>query len=683
MESKSAKYIFITGGVVSSLGKGITAASLGHAAQGARPQGRRAEARSVHERRPGHHVAVPARRGLRDRGRRRDRPRPRPLRALHRREHLARLELDRGQRLQHRHPPRAQGRVPRLDRPGDPAHHRRDQEPHPARLVLERRRHRARRDRRHGRRHREPAVPRGDPPAAHAARPRQRALPARHARADDRGRRRAQDQAHAALRQRAAPHRYLARRRRRALVQPAAARAARQDRPLRRPRRARRDRRRGRAAPLHGAAPPARAAPRRARAASTSASRSRRASSRSGRRSASRIDELEGSVRIAIVGKYVQLQDAYLSVVEALKHGAIHHGTHLEIEWVDAETLDPDEAAEQLRGVDGILIPGGFGPRAIEGKVAAVRYARESGTPFLGICLGMQCAVVEFARNVCDMRGRQLDRVRSRHALSRSSRCCPSSRTSRTWAARCAWAPSPSSCAAGTRAHDAYGETLVYERHRHRYEVNNHLRPRLEAAGLQRLGRVRGQGPRRGDRARRPPVVLRLAVPPRVQVAPDAAASRSSATSSARRSACRRGGRAHGMSAAVEARRRPRPVPRAGGDPEPLAAASAPSRTAASRTCATSASIRTRTRRRSRAIRRATSSAASRRRRARPARRSCSARTSTRSSRRRRSSPWWPTASSRTRATPSSAATTRRPWPRCSRACAASSPRTGRTPASS
>jgi CTP synthase len=118
-----------------------------------------------------------------------------------------------------------------------------------------------------------------------------------------------------------------------------------------------------------------------------------------------RIDDLEGSVRIAIVGKYVQLQDAYLSVVEALKHSSIHHGSHLEIDWVDAETLDPDEAEEQLRGVDGILIPGGFGPRAIEGKVAAVRYARESGTPFLGICLGMQCAVVEFARNVCGMQG--------------------------------------------------------------------------------------------------------------------------------------------------------------------------------------------------------------------------------------------------------------------------------------
>ncbi len=190
-----------------------------HAAQGTRPQGRRAEARSVHERRSGNDVAVPARRGLRDRGRRRDRPRPRPLRALHRREHLACLELDGRQRLQHGHPPRAQRRVPRLDGPGDPAHHRRDQEPHPARLVVERRRHRPRRDRRHGGRHREPAVPRGHPPAAHAARPRQRALPARHARADDRGRRRAQDQAHAALRERAAPHRYLSRRRRGALLQ--------------------------------------------------------------------------------------------------------------------------------------------------------------------------------------------------------------------------------------------------------------------------------------------------------------------------------------------------------------------------------------------------------------------------------------------------------------------------------
>jgi CTP synthase len=197
----------------------------------------------------------------------------------------------------------------------------------------------------------------------------------------------------------------------------------------------------------------------------------------------SRIDELEGSVRIAIVGKYVQLQDAYLSVVEALKHSAISHGTHLEIEWIDAETLDPDEAADALRGVDGILIPGGFGPRAIEGKVAAVRYARESGTPFLGICLGMQCAVVEFARNVCGMAGANSTEF-DPDTLYPVVALLPEQQDVEDMGGTMRLGGEPVELRADTRAYEAYGETLVYERHRHRYEVNNHLRPRLEDAGL-------------------------------------------------------------------------------------------------------------------------------------------------------------------------------------------------------
>jgi CTP synthase len=197
----------------------------------------------------------------------------------------------------------------------------------------------------------------------------------------------------------------------------------------------------------------------------------------------SRIDELEGSVRIAIVGKYVKLQDAYLSVVEALKHGAIHHGSHLEIDWIDAETLDPDEAAEALRGVDGILIPGGFGPRAIEGKVAAVRYARESGTPFLGICLGMQCAVVEFARNVCGMAGANSTEF-DPDTLYPVVALLPEQQDVEDMGGTMRLGAEPVELRNGTHAHEAYGEVLVYERHRHRYEVNNHLRPRLEAAGL-------------------------------------------------------------------------------------------------------------------------------------------------------------------------------------------------------
>jgi CTP synthase len=200
-----------------------------------------------------------------------------------------------------------------------------------------------------------------------------------------------------------------------------------------------------------------------------------------------RIDDLEGSVRIAIVGKYVQLQDAYLSVVEALKHSSIHHGSHLEIDWVDAETLDPDEAEAQLRGVDGILIPGGFGPRAIEGKVAAVRYARESGTPFLGICLGMQCAVVEFARNVCDMHGANSSEF-DPDTLYPVVALLPEQHDIEDMGGTMRLGAEPVELRGGTRAHEAYGETLVYERHRHRYEVNNHLRPRLEAAGLRVSG---------------------------------------------------------------------------------------------------------------------------------------------------------------------------------------------------
>ena len=349
-----------------------------------------------------------------------------------------------------------------------------------------------------------------------------------------------------------------------------------------------------------------------------------------------RIDELEGTVRIAIVGKYVQLQDAYLSVVEALKHGAIHHGTHLEIDWVDAETLDPDEAAEQLRGVDGILIPGGFGPRAIEGKVAAVRYARESGTPFLGICLGMQCAVVEFARNVCDMHGANSTEF-DPDTLYPVVALLPEQQDIEDMGGTMRLGAEPVELRAGTHAHEAYGETLVYERHRHRYEVNNHLRPRLEAAGLRVSGVFAAKDLVEVIELEDHPWFCRIAVPPRVQVAPDAAAPALPRLRGRRdRRAC--GARAHGMSAAVEAEG-------ALGLFLELAAIASPSRheRAVTDICivvpaSISGSRRTRRRRPGRATRPATSSAASRRRPARPARRSCSARTSTRSSRPRRSS---------------------------------------------
>jgi len=196
-----------------------------------------------------------------------------------------------------------------------------------------------------------------------------------------------------------------------------------------------------------------------------------------------RIQHLRGSVRIALVGKYVQLRDAYMSVVEALEHGATHHGVGLELEWVDAESLSWDEAEERLRRVDGVLIPGGFGPRAIEGKVAAVRYAREHGVPFLGICLGMQCAAVEFARNVCDMPGANSTEFDPATAFPVVD-LLPEQKEVEDMGGTMRLGAEPVEVRPGTRAHSSYGESLVYERHRHRYEVNNALRPQLEARGL-------------------------------------------------------------------------------------------------------------------------------------------------------------------------------------------------------
>jgi CTP synthase len=200
-----------------------------------------------------------------------------------------------------------------------------------------------------------------------------------------------------------------------------------------------------------------------------------------------RIQHLEGRVRIALVGKYVGLRDAYLSVIEALKHASIYHGTDLEIEWVDAESLSPDEVEERFRRVDGILIPGGFGPRAIEGKVAAVQHARESGTPFLGICLGMQCAAVEFARNVVGLTGANSTEFDPETAFPVVA-LLPGQQEAEDMGGTMRLGAEPVELLEGSRAHAAYGETTIYERHRHRYEVNNAIRPQLEAAGLRVSG---------------------------------------------------------------------------------------------------------------------------------------------------------------------------------------------------
>ena len=196
-----------------------------------------------------------------------------------------------------------------------------------------------------------------------------------------------------------------------------------------------------------------------------------------------RIRARSGVVRIALVGKYVQLPDAYLSVVEALRAAGIHHGKDIEIDWVDAEGLRPEEIQERLDRVDGILVPGGFGIRGIEGKILAIRYAREHGVPFLGICLGMQVAVVEYARNRCGMVGANSSEFDPDTPFAVID-LLPEQKDVEDMGGTMRLGASPTKLVPGTKAMSSYGEEVIYERHRHRYEVNNVFRGRLTDAGL-------------------------------------------------------------------------------------------------------------------------------------------------------------------------------------------------------
>jgi CTP synthase len=188
-------------------------------------------------------------------------------------------------------------------------------------------------------------------------------------------------------------------------------------------------------------------------------------------------------IKIALVGKYVKLEDAYLSVVEALRHSGFQLGRGVEVVWVDSESLDDVEARGVLSEADGILIPGGFGERGIEGKIAAAKIAREQKIPFLGVCLGMQMAVAEFARHVVGMEGANSTEFDPEtpfpviDLLPEQKEVADMGGTMRLGA-------DPVKLHEGTAAREIYGEPVIYERHRHRYEVNNFLRRRLEAAGL-------------------------------------------------------------------------------------------------------------------------------------------------------------------------------------------------------
>jgi CTP synthase len=197
-----------------------------------------------------------------------------------------------------------------------------------------------------------------------------------------------------------------------------------------------------------------------------------------------RADSASQPVRIAIAGKYVQLEDAYLSVSEALRHSGFLHGGQIEIDWVDTETLDTEEeAAARLADADGILVPGGFGGRGIEGKIRAVQVARERKIPYLGICLGMHVAVSEFARNVAGMPGANSTEfdIETEYPVID---LLPEQKEVTDLGGTMRLGADPIKLHPDTRTRELYDEAVVYERHRHRYEVSISLRKRLEAAGL-------------------------------------------------------------------------------------------------------------------------------------------------------------------------------------------------------
>ena len=199
-----------------------------------------------------------------------------------------------------------------------------------------------------------------------------------------------------------------------------------------------------------------------------------------------RIHNAKGVTRIALVGKYVKLHDAYLSVVEALSHAGYAYGTKIDIRWVNSEEIEENkpDLSEVFKDIDGIIVPGGFGYRGIEGKIDAIRYARENKIPYLGLCLGMQCAVIEFARNVCGMKKANSSEFIPDtpypviDLMSDQEDVTEKGGTMRLGIYPCKLKD-------GTKARKLYdNKEIIYERHRHRYEVSNELRPILEKAGL-------------------------------------------------------------------------------------------------------------------------------------------------------------------------------------------------------
>ncbi len=196
------------------------------------------------------------------------------------------------------------------------------------------------------------------------------------------------------------------------------------------------------------------------------------------------IDKAEKEiVNIGLVGKYVELHDAYLSVAEALKHAGLANNLDVKINWIHSEDVTPLTVDEMLKDMDGILVPGGFGDRGVEGKIEATRYARENKVPFFGICLGMQVAVIEYARNVLGYKNAhssELDPNTEYPVID----LLPEQHDIEDMGGTLRLGLYPCKISEGSKAKEAYGDALIYERHRHRYEFNNHYRDALVGAGL-------------------------------------------------------------------------------------------------------------------------------------------------------------------------------------------------------
>ncbi len=196
-----------------------------------------------------------------------------------------------------------------------------------------------------------------------------------------------------------------------------------------------------------------------------------------------RIKAPKPTLEIALVGKYIELPDAYLSVTEALRHAAWANGVDAKVRWVNSEALTPDNLQTALGGAAGVLVPGGFGHRGIEGKVLAAHWARDNGVPYLGLCLGLQCAVIEFAREVLgtkDVNSTEFDMFTVNPVID----FMPDQRDLEDKGGTMRLGLYPARLAEGSKARAVYGQEVVYERHRHRFEVNNRFRAALEGAGM-------------------------------------------------------------------------------------------------------------------------------------------------------------------------------------------------------